>query len=268
MRSNAGQGIIEYILVLVVVVAIILGGIYQLNSAFAAWAHNYFGDYLSCLLETGDLPSLGGPSDTTAGVCNQLYKPFTLADGRPLIDDGGSSGDTDDTDNGPGSPGVKDSGSSHLVQAGGGGGADSEFGHSPSRFLASNANESGGGGSSKKLYTGSTGVSTPSWVQNGSANSSQNHNDKKFDRGFYVEMPKDEKERTPSSFPSTAKKSQAGKKKNSTELHKSNLKKTEDNADTRFTIGGFLRFLIIAAIVIALLLLLGGQALQIGKSMD
>lgn len=256
-------------LVLVVVVAIILGGIYQLNTAFAAWAHSYFGDYLACLLETGDLPSLGGPSDTTAGVCNQLYKPFTLADGRPLIDGVGSgSGDTGDTDNGPGGPGVKDGSSSHMVQASGGGGADSEFGHSPSRFLASNANGGGGSGPSKKLYTGSTSVSTPSWVQNGSANNSQNHHEKEFDRGFYIEKPKDEKERTPSSFQSTAKKSGAAKKKNSTELHKSNVKKTDNNADTSFTIGGFLRFLIIAAIVIALLLLLGGQALQIGKSMD
>ena len=41
-----------------------------------------------------------------------------------------------------------------------------------------------------------------------------------------------------------------------------------DTADTSFSIAGFLRFLIIAAIIIAIVMFLGGQALKISKSMN
>ncbi|NJL25411.1 MAG: hypothetical protein HC902_09695, partial [Calothrix sp. SM1_5_4] len=52
-------------------------------------------------------------------------------------------------------------------------------------------------------------------------------------------------------------------------LRQKELKKDfQEAADTGFTIGNFLRYLLIAAIVIAILVFLGGQTLQIGKSMD
>ena len=46
------------------------------------------------------------------------------------------------------------------------------------------------------------------------------------------------------------------------------LKDTADQQDSPMTFGNFIRFLIIAAIIIALVVLVGGQMLQVGKSMD
>ena len=55
-----GQAVIEYLLILILVVSIILGILYQFNDAFKKFINGYFGDYIACLLETGELPSLGG----------------------------------------------------------------------------------------------------------------------------------------------------------------------------------------------------------------
>ena len=57
--KSSGQAVLEYLLVLFVTVAIILGLLYQFNSGFKVFLDNFFGDYIACLLETGELPSLG-----------------------------------------------------------------------------------------------------------------------------------------------------------------------------------------------------------------
>ena len=74
---------VEYILVLIVATILILTFIWLFSTSFQAWANNYFGDYLTCLLETGELPSLGGtPGDS--GLCNQYFEPFSIKAGREL----------------------------------------------------------------------------------------------------------------------------------------------------------------------------------------
>ncbi len=119
--DESGQAVIEYILVLTVVVSMVLGGLYQLNDAFRVWADSYFGDYLACLLESGELPSLGGAGGSE---CTQLYKEFSLADGRPHVGDGvgggggGSSGS--ESENQTGEFGKGGEGSSGVYTGGGG----------------------------------------------------------------------------------------------------------------------------------------------------
>lgn len=96
LRSERGQAVTEYILVLVVVVGIALGVLYQLNTAFKKYVQSYFGDYIACLLETGEMPSLGGGDGANAGTCSAAFEPFSLKNGRPLAagsgGDGGGSG--------------------------------------------------------------------------------------------------------------------------------------------------------------------------------
>lgn len=91
LASRRGQAVTEYLLVLVVVVGIALGVLYQLNTAFKKYVQSYFGDYIACLLETGELPSLGGEEGVSGDVCNASFEPFSLKNGRPLI--AGDSGD-------------------------------------------------------------------------------------------------------------------------------------------------------------------------------
>lgn len=82
--GQSGQAVVEYILVLVVTVGIILGVMYQFSDAFKKYVASYFGDYIACLLETGEMPSLGGESGADAGSCSAEFEPFTISKGRPL----------------------------------------------------------------------------------------------------------------------------------------------------------------------------------------
>lgn len=109
----SGQATVEYVLLLVLFVAVILGGIYQFNSAFQVWANAYFGEngYLSCLLETGELPSLGGE----AGECQQEFREFALSDGGDGTFGGGAGG-------GPGDGAGGGAGDDASGGSGGGGG--------------------------------------------------------------------------------------------------------------------------------------------------
>lgn len=97
LKSQSGQAVLEYILVLVVIVGIIMGILYQFNDAFKKYAQSYFGEYISCLLETGELPSLGGDTNANAQTCSASFEPFSLKNGRPLIStSSGSSGSGSD----------------------------------------------------------------------------------------------------------------------------------------------------------------------------
>lgn len=82
--SQAGQAVTEYVLVLITVIIVFFlagGFLRQFNSGFSAWVKNYYGEYLSCLLETGELPTLGYEGGN--GGCEDEFQPFTLAGGRP-----------------------------------------------------------------------------------------------------------------------------------------------------------------------------------------
>ena len=166
LRSQSGQGIVEYILVLIVTLALILGLLWQFSDAFRAWANNYFGEYLACLLETGELPSVGGMGGV-AGTCNRYFEPFSIANGRPPRSSPSSSSDSagsGDSSNGQGKDGREDTSSggsdtSYLDGAGSNGSASSG-----TRFeaavgastLSLNSPEGARVAHGEKLYTGST----------------------------------------------------------------------------------------------------------------
>jgi len=95
--SQSGQALVEYVLLLVVSISIIIG----LKNAFQSageFVRGYVGAYTQCLMEYGELPSLGlDEPDITrhksdAVGCNHKFKGFTLAEGRPPI--GGTGGAT------------------------------------------------------------------------------------------------------------------------------------------------------------------------------
>lgn len=93
LASQRGQAIVEYILILVVVVGIVLGLMHQFSDAFRQYVQGYFGDYLACLLETGEMPSLGGDG-ITIGICNSQFEAFSLSNGRPMklsVSEGGGN---------------------------------------------------------------------------------------------------------------------------------------------------------------------------------
>jgi hypothetical protein len=267
-NSQSGQAVVEYILILVAVVGIMLGAVYQFNDAFRSWANNYFGEYLACLLETGELPSIdGAPGDS--GICTQLFKPFSLVEGRPLLagkgstggegEEGGRGTGTKETDRAGRSPGgsytrVSSSGSFGRSRGGGAAaglsGSRQKLGGKDSTYTGSTASGNYGGGYSSLNRRLNTGVRY------------------RIDRRFAFEDEREEKQKNRSvasskGGPDTTRKDGRVKLKNK-------AKSTDQvQADSEpMTFGNFLRILIIVAIVIGLIVFLGGQMLQVGKSME
>ncbi|MGE0529333.1 MAG: hypothetical protein AB7G93_19640 [Bdellovibrionales bacterium] len=272
LRSERGQGIIEYVLILVVVVGIILGGLYQLNSAFKVWAQSYFGDYIACLLETGELPTISAsPGDS--GICNELFKPFSLADGRPLRT--GASAGTNSSGGGSSGSGARENnksgagGAAGSQASAGGGRGSGAFG---GRLGRGNSRPLGGQRfriSEKKsgTYTGDTSVSNYGGNY-GALNRRLNTGVKRrLDDRFAFDSEREAKQKRQVAS-KTKSNTEGNGRKSRIRIIRKDIKKNAIAEDTPMTFGSFLRFLIIAAILIAIIMFLGGQALQIGKSME
>lgn len=67
-----GQALVEYILVLVVVIAIASLFLIKLIKPLDAYLRSSLGSYVQCLLETGELPLLGTEEESAVGECGSL----------------------------------------------------------------------------------------------------------------------------------------------------------------------------------------------------
>src|SRR5687768_9585757 len=105
--NQRGQAIVEYILVLVVVVALIIGALSQLNEGFRQYTENLFGGYIECLIETGELPTLHSANPGTT----ECTPPEFTAEIEPHDPSEGGGGGGDGTGGGGDGTGGGSSGS-------------------------------------------------------------------------------------------------------------------------------------------------------------
>jgi hypothetical protein len=261
LGSESGQAIVEYILVLVVTVAIVLGGVYQLNSAFKAWSKTYFGDYIACLLETGELPNIGGsPGDST--ICQQVFSPFDPKGGSqsPALAGAGKAA-------GSGSAG----GSRESGRGGGGGGGGGSSGGHFGSSSSSRSSADGAGGrrvASDSISTGDMGSSSGGGGYSATYRQQNAEKKERLDNRFAFDKESEDKQKRGSFSVSKTAGGDAEAKQKLTIKRKANLKDEHGPDDSPMTFGNFIRWLIIAAIIIALVVLVGGQMLQVGKSME
>lgn len=326
--NKKGQAVLEYILLLIIALSIILGALYQLNDAFRKFTSSLFGDYLACLLESGELPG-------QSGLCQASFKPFKLTDGNTLVPSGSSSGSSSSgpssnnpgsTSSGPGGSNGSDystsnDGSSRSGRDGGayggsrdsssaGGGRGDGGGSAAGSRSGSGQSEKSGGsipagaGDGANGASGSGGRFKPSRGQSGSSAESGESAEatggdgEKSDRsrsGGYGNLNSSATSTKTSSYdeylgrlryvPSRSEKQEekepASKKIEVTEADKkpkgarlptssSDQSKKEQNMelDSSITFPNFIRYLLIAAIAIAIVLFLGGQALAIKKGQE
>lgn len=268
--NRKGQALVEYILVLVVVVGIVLGAIYQLNSAFKYWAENYFGDYLTCLLETGELPGLGADENSNS-ECAQLYKEFSAAS---LLDGkAGSKGDgTDGSGDGSDGGGAAKAPSTNL-ESGGAASNSRNFASgngTSSRFSSRSGegDESGEDGIERDESNIGAGAVSPIDYN------SQNGRPRRIalDRSGYGRGAKDRKDKEKDKVKAKKKVEDETNKQvigpKLVPINRSIASNVEAPEITPMGFGGFLRYLIMAAIFIAIIIFIGGQAVQVSKSMD
>ena len=274
--TQGGQAVVEYILVLIVTVGLVLGGIYQLNSAFKVWAKAYYGDYLACLLETGDLPLIdGGTGDS--GICNQLFKPFSLADGRPLATAGGTAFNPANPNGSNGSTGQDGprggsrfgtgSGSGTREGSGSGSGTNSLSNSWKTSGAGKNGagkSGSGNGAGDSATDTGDTSVSKFGKIR---TNSKTNERNERLDTHFAFETEREAKQER---VVASAKKSPSPEGQSVAKvIVRGKRIKVDSGAggdDSSMSFGNLLRYFIIAIILIALAVFFGGQVLQISNS--
>lgn len=267
IRDERGQGVVEYILVLVVTVMLVLGVVYQLNSAFRIWSENYFGSYLACLLETGELPNMGGPGG--GGVCDQLYQPYTPFAGRPPVANpttpgGGQGGGQEDRGGGQREVVRGDAGSGYTRIGSGTGGWAGSGGRGGQGGQARRQPIKGKTGS---VYTGSTDTGGYGGGYSASNNRRSTQVRTRLDNRFAFEQ--DREERQTRQVASVTKKNTGENRPKRTVLKRIDYNRDrQGEVSSGLSVPDMLRYLIIAAILIAVLLFLGSQAMQINKSME
>lgn len=287
INNQQGQAVMEYILVLIVLVFVFLI-LLQFNRQFRQWGEDYFIAYYRCLLETGELPSLGGQS-AVAGICSSQFQPFTLASGwQPYpggagyIGGGASGGGASGGGASGGGGGNNNAGSSQRstgenagnvrggevsrvggsAGSGGGGGASRQ-----GKFNASSSNDNSRGGPSRKkegIYTGSNETTN---FNSKSQTKSKIGKSQNLDYGYGIRR-EDQVRGTESVKVNIKKQAEGEKKEQRFKLLKKRVEQKTQLEEDEFTFGNFFRLLIIAAIIIALGVLIGGQLLQISKGMD
>jgi hypothetical protein len=261
-HNEAGQGTVEYVLLLIFVIGVVLGGLYQLNSAFQVFANNYFGDYLACLLETGELPALDG----VGGTCNASYQSFSFASGRPLETSSGPSA----AGAGGAATGGGYSASAAQAAAAAAAGRSNTFSigstqvaaSSPSRFLAGGS----GGDSGSQTNTGSLDGDNLGGYQGTKVIRIPLRRSERGitgSRGYEDEVKDKEKVKVAPTSQSIA---DEKRKELMMVVRKPAASKAPEIEE--FTFSNFLRYLIIAAIIIAILFFIGSQAMQVSKSME
>lgn len=285
--QESGQGTIEYILVLLIAVILIGGLIYQFNTAFRNYAEAFFGGYIACLLEVGELPG------SSNGECQMA--DFDLASGEQVVADGGSgggggsgsgsgaggkgaqgkAGDEGNNSEGEGGGDSGGGGRSELASSGGGGGGMSSR---PIGSLRSRQRSTPVGtvaGADKDSAIESNGVVLNSGG-NSTAIGSLSDNRRQGRRtiiigyGYYDPDGEGNNENRPAV-------ANMGKRvdENATLRPKKSVvnldrkpAQSSEMEEKEMSFGDFIRYLFIAAIVLAIVIFFGGQAMQISKSWE
>ena len=272
--SESGQTIVEYILILVVTVGIILGVVLQFNKAFETFANNYFGNYLSCLLETGELPSLGLNGSDNVGICNQEFQPFSFSAGRPPVSESRLKRTSPRTGSSQGhSEGKFSSSKNRLRYRGGRGQGRGSRGFGRQTSFRNKSSSDGFSSAPDKEGDGTEGGGVLNVGSIKGANKRSGSDDSGYGEGRAVKfrmksgINKKKEEEGEIKSKASVNENQDGGRIAPIPIKKPQKKVAEVELEL-FNWMDYLRFIIIAGILIALFMLLAGQAVQIGKSAE
>lgn len=262
LNSQSGQAVIEYLLVLIVTIGILLGVMYQFNEAFKKYVQSYFGEYIACLLETGEMPSLGGGDGISSEICSASFEPFSLKDGRPFISSGGSN-----SEGGGASASGRRSGSIRPRSS-------TRPSNKVTRNMRTrNAETNGGSTSSENSNDNKKTVikrysSAPSY--NFRANRQRADGQIPLSSSFKMQGAK--KEEKPFVARVTAKATRGGASVSAGKLvvnmDRFKKKTTETSLSLDLSVGDYIRYIIIFFIIVMIIIFFGGQLFQIKKGYE
>lgn len=266
VKNQKGQGVIEYILLLVVVVSIVIGFSMKIYQPLGRYVNNYVGEYLECLLETGQLPVINDGADLET-ECSRVFRAGNEFAGSTAANQANQNKDAAN-------------GKSKTSNSGAGSGesANSAGGSNKNYFLNgknSGGGMSDGGGSSASVaseeskYTGSTGSSS-----RGRSMSVYSRGDARVIRSIPItnyEFLRRQKQREKTKVRNLG---AAESEQDMGKLKKLQLKKKEANRklaevqEEDFSFGKIFRLFIIALILILILIVVGGEATSVFRNMD
>lgn len=278
LNNNQGQALIEYVLMLIITVSIVIALMNQIFKPFGDFVDNYMGKYVSCLLEYGELPSFG--SEVPSAVeddseCNKRFQKGSLANGRPPAAGRGGSGS--DGEKGDSSKEGASAGTSDDSSGGGSGTYAGSSSRGGSRFVNSGRRPSSGVESGDAQAGGKVveialeGGGSGGFFKSRGGGGSYYQGGRKTASVPITGLTEAEKKKLQKKAEGTAKiikvDETIAQDPKKTVVKPPELK-TELPPEEPLTIGNFIRYLFIAALIIALVIFIGGQALQMSKSMD
>lgn len=278
LANNRGQALIEYVLMLIISVSLVLALMSQIFQPFGDFISNYMGKYVQCLLEYGELPSLGSEGVVEEDPeCSKRFAPGTLAEGRPPINqngpgEGGGAGGDGSTNSSAGSDSSSSSGSSR----GGGTYAGSASRRGGSSFLrpprqAAPGIETGEGANQKVVEIALEGQGSGGFFQSQRTQTTYVGPGRRTGYVAVTGLTESERKKLEKKQEGTAR-IIASDESFAPPPKKMAVKKPEpkvaESEDEPMTIGNFIRIIFIAAIIIALIIFVGGQALQMSKNFE
>jgi hypothetical protein len=259
---------------LIITVSLVLALIAQVFKPFQDFVQAYMGDYVQCLLETGELPFASGDTPNAAkdAGCSAKFGAASWNKNPNVTSGSGNQGGDKSNSTPPSSSSSSSDSSSGSSRRSTYAGSSSRNGRS--YFSAPRSAPRGVGdtaGSGKVIEIALDGKGAGGFFK-GSTGGGYTAPSRKVRAVGMTGISEDEKKKL-------AKKADGGSKIVSTSdgrmpaSKKSLVKKPQPkndfaSEDEPMTIGNFIRFLFIAALVIALLLFIGGQALQMSKSFE
>lgn len=267
VKSQSGQAAVEYILLLIITVALILLLMTRFFKPLQTFISAYMGDYTECLLRTGELPSLGNDDSSSTlsdQGCNAKFEPASFAGGRPSKGSGANGNTANNSksksDSGSGGGGSGSTVASSSSSGGGnlrsprGGTRSSDHSGPAGKVVEIALDDNGGNGFFRSGAVGSAPYRQSKTMSIGLAGLTEEQK-KKIQK----------KEQGPTRLISTDGIAPPPKKM----TVKPPEKKVEMiEEDESFTIGNFIRMLFIIGIILAIVVFVGGQVLQMSKSYD
>ncbi|MFN7263161.1 MAG: hypothetical protein ACK5UJ_05080 [Pseudobdellovibrionaceae bacterium] len=269
LGSRSGQAVTEYVLLIAIVLVLLLMLANKVIKPMKSFTDSYMGSYIECLLDVGELPSLGFNNTVIDSECNTRFEPFDPLRGRPprqvapSTPGGSSQGERSQVASNPSSSsgggqsrGRRSATLDMQFRSNPGSGSDAAGGKEPNqRIVAEALPESrfqrvgsiGGGGTSGSVRRienrGFTG-----WLAQ--EREKAKRREERLRKVASVEG---------SSTPGVVKKMV---------VKPPTPKIIQSEAEFDLGFGKIFRIAIIVAIILALLFFIGGQALQISKSMQ
>lgn len=290
--NEDGQAALEYVLVMVVVITIAIAFSSKVIKPMGAFIQDVMGTYVSCLLETGELPKLGNQEtkkDSCSAVYNSAFGALKqgIKSGNFSKSNSSPNGNSNSDRSGSNSNKSKNLNNQNGSKSGSSGGDSSSYAGSASRGGSSKipsrsgASSGGDGAGSQYEYQDSKIKSLPQRQGNSRSNNSFNRNSGSYgnqSKTVVINMQdlseKDVAKLTGNktsvkeiSISGGESQSNAVKKKKITIQNRQSEVNAEDIEVEPIGFGDYARYLLIAAIIIALVVFIGGQAFQMSKEM-